>query len=69
MCGGRDFSDVTRVYNVLKLLDRKIVLVNGQARGADTLAAGVRRTLGGTTEDHPADWYGQGREPAHYGID
>lgn len=36
--------------------DRVPVLVQGCARGADSLAAQAARKLGWEVEDHPADW-------------
>jgi hypothetical protein len=37
------------------------VLVHGNARGADRIAAGIWRTWGLPTEAHPADWDTHGR--------
>ena len=62
VCGGRDFEDVDRVRSVLALLRPDILLIHGDARGADRCAARVwEASFDGRTEAHPADWRGQGK--------
>ncbi len=64
--GGRDFDDEPLVRAVLTHLieqcgDGWPVIVHGDSRGADRLAARVARELGCDTEAHPADWGRHGR--------
>lgn len=69
--GSREFSDYATVCHeiggVLKrqIADgdrRRVVVVHGGARGADTLAERAARAFGMTAEPHPADWdaFGKG---------
>lgn len=60
VCGGRDYCDVTRGYEVLDRLDVKTI-ISGAARGADQIGemwAGERRI---PVERFPADWIAYGR--------
>lgn len=59
VCGGRNFSDVARLKEVLEAIhkDRGIgTIVHGAARGADTLAAKWAMAKGIIEERHPARW-------------
>lgn len=68
VAGGRDFNDrdyMTReilalVWNELK--DRTVVIIQGDARGADRLAKSVAQACNLRCVDCPADWdkYGKG---------
>ncbi len=72
--GGRDYTDRAAVKRSLSHLaehyihgarPEEIVLVHGDATGADQLAAAVAQELGWRTEAHPADWgsYGTAAGP------
>lgn len=72
--GGRDYTDRTAVTRALRHLGEhyihgarpgEIVLVHGDATGADQLAADEAQRLGWRTEAHPADWdaYGKAAGP------
>lgn len=64
VCGGRDYSDETAVWDVLRPLGAMygpVTVVHGAARGADALADRVARGFGYEVEAHPADWQQHGR--------
>lgn len=59
--GSRTWEDKDRMYAALetiyyKVQQRNAVLVHGEAKGADLMAASIWHKLGGITEGHPADW-------------
>ncbi|GAA3638091.1 hypothetical protein GCM10022267_25750 [Lentzea roselyniae] len=57
--GSRRWTDVNRVRRMLavvRALYPTAVLVHGNCRGADRIAAGIWRSWGLPTEAHPADW-------------
>ena len=56
--GGRDYMNVDVVRAALDKVDPKMVLVHGNARGTDQLAAGLWE---GQAEHYPADWDRYGR--------
>lgn len=62
VCGGRDYDNRDLVYQTLdKLLKnvppwKELILVHGDARGADSLAASWAKDRGISDEPHPADW-------------
>ncbi len=59
VCGGRDFSDRVRLFNALDRIHRKrgvAVIIDGAARGADSLGARWAIERGVASERHPADW-------------
>jgi hypothetical protein len=75
-CGGRDYTDVDTIVNVLDDLDldlrdadgtlyEPVTLVHGDARGADRIAARIAAALGWEVEAYPADWnrYGPAAGP------
>jgi hypothetical protein len=64
--GSRDFTDFGTIYEAIQnaafgVEDRDIVVVHGNARGADKLARLAAIKLGFRHEPHPADWDGYGR--------
>ncbi len=66
VCGGRDYSDkvfLKRSLDELLKIDWNFVLVHGDARGADTLAAEwANNDAWVLVEAHPADWNKHGRK-------
>lgn len=61
--GGRSWCGYTPIYRVLKRLyevDPDAILVHGDCKGADKIAAQIAREMFGRTEAqieaHPADW-------------
>ena len=58
VCGGRDYSDKVSVYSVLDSIAREepIVLIHGDARGADRLADEWAVERGVPVVRMPANW-------------
>jgi hypothetical protein len=74
VCGGRDYNDIRRVWNVLsELQDEKGItdLIHGDAKGADSLAAfwgyHTFQKNGDIINVHryPADWEGEGKKAGY----
>lgn len=62
--GSRTWTDTARIRAVLMWCRRTYpdaVLVHGDCRGADRIAAGIWTSWGLPTEAHPADWHTHGR--------
>lgn len=61
--GSRQYTDRSMVEGAIRTysLPDATTIVHGAARGADTLAAEVARSLGIPVEAHPADWSTYGR--------
>lgn len=63
VCGGRDYRDTARVFAVLGKLHREAgidILIQGAARGTDSLASHWADTFGVPQEAYPADWEAHG---------
>jgi len=59
VCGGRDYTDRKRLYQVLDQVHTKrgiALLIHGAARGADSLAGDWARERGIDVAPYPADW-------------
>lgn len=59
VCGSRDWTDAAPIKRVLSTLlvgDPDLVVIEGEARGADCIARDVARRLGVPVERFPADW-------------
>lgn len=62
VCGSRDWDDYGAIYRRLAEfgdVDRgsqQVVVVHGDAKGADTMAAQAARDLGYHVRAYPADW-------------
>lgn len=69
ICGGRDFADYPAMDKALRALilhPEDAIIIHGDARGADRLAAQWGRANGAMrVEAYPADWdkYGKGAGP------
>ncbi|AWH15522.1 hypothetical protein [Pseudomonas phage 98PfluR60PP] len=67
VAGGRDFTDVDRivqeVYGLMvnELKDFEIIIVQGEARGADKSAKLAAQRLKLNCESYPADWDTHGK--------
>lgn len=69
--GSRDWSDKDVIREAIeKRVNgvKDVTLVNGDATGADRIAAVIARNMGCTIEDHPANWESCGEEcgPDHW---
>ena len=66
VCGGRDYSDADVVNAALDVVCTEgMILINGGATGADTLATDWARSRGVTHMEYPANWkkYGKAAGP------
>lgn len=55
VCGGRDFTDKSLLYNVLDKVQPKYI-IHGGARGADYLGGCYARDKGIPYQVYPANW-------------
>jgi hypothetical protein len=60
VCGGRDYANAARIELVLSILGPTL-LINGAARGADTLAATWAARNGVPARHFPAAWEQYGK--------
>lgn len=63
VCGGRDYTNRKKVYHVLDTLKNvfgEVIIIQGDARGADRLAKAQAISRGVVHMDFPADWEGLG---------
>ena len=66
ICGSRDWTDRETIATVLSVAPKWLIVVNGAAPGADSIADEVWRTeFGGKTISVPAEWekYGKAAGP------
>lgn len=56
VCGSRTWSDRDLIMKELSKLPKDTVIIEGEARGADSLAASVAEELGFAIMRFPADW-------------
>ena len=66
VCGGRDYLDYQEVSSQLhsiyaKLIDEELVIIQGEAKGADFLAKAFAYEFGLDCEEYPADWKQYGK--------
>jgi hypothetical protein len=60
-CGSRDWTDRKAIADVLKVLPKDSVVIEGEAQGADRIAHEEAERLGFIVEHFPADWKKFGR--------
>ena len=56
ICGSRYFRDAKRIFQYLSSLPSDTIIIEGEARGADTIAWVCCEILGLTYIQFPADW-------------
>jgi len=61
VCGSRDWEDYDTVLERLKSLPTGIAIIEGAAKGADTMAKTAAQELGLSVIEVPADWKRYGR--------
>lgn len=60
-CGDRNWDDFQKIYNRLCELPRDTVIIEGEARGADTLSRIAAKQLGMEVHEFTAKWEKHGR--------
>lgn len=66
VCGGRDYNDDRTFRNVLaKYYHKDMVIIQGDARGADYLAKTYAKDFGVECESFPADWNKYGKRAGY----
>jgi hypothetical protein len=68
ICGSRDWTDHKLIRAFLKTLqkeNKELIVIEGEARGADTIAREEAESLGIAVEKYPARWdlYGRAAGP------
>lgn len=65
ICGGRNWVDKDAIRRELEKFSKDTVVIEGEARGADTLGREVAEEMGFEVEAYPADWeqYGKAAGP------
>lgn len=61
ICGDRNWSRPEPIRTVLRTFPEGTVVIHGDAKGADKMAAAIARGMGFKVEAFPADWRGHGR--------
>jgi len=61
ICGSRYWTDREAIRNVMKTFPKDTVIIEGEARGADTIAREEAEALGLVVLPFPANWKEQGR--------
>lgn len=62
ICGSRDWTDYERIYAILEGIAPYVAcVIEGEARGADSLARRAAESLGIPVLKFPADWNKHGR--------
>jgi len=56
VCGSRDWDDAKFINRHLRQLPRGTTIIEGAARGADSIAAQAAEHLGFEIEEYPAEW-------------
>lgn len=64
ICGDRNWTDKEKIREYVEILHKKhddLVIIEGEARGADSLVRDCAKELGVIVEAYPADWNQYGR--------
>jgi hypothetical protein len=61
VCGDRNWSNVFSIRRELQKFSGEIIVIHGAARGADSIAGDVAKSLGFKVEVYPAKWNELGR--------
>jgi hypothetical protein len=56
VCGDRNWTDMQKIRVRLSQLPPGTVIIEGECRGADRMAARAARELGFKVDPYPADW-------------
>lgn len=55
-CGDRNWANSQRIKSVLQSLPKDTIIIEGEAKGADTISRQVAESLGMIVLKFPADW-------------
>jgi len=61
VCGDRNWTNYWIIYDVLSKLDKNIIIIHGNARGADIMAGTIASKLGMKVIPVPAEWEKYGK--------
>lgn len=61
ICGDRNYSDVVLIEKFISSLPKDTIIIEGEAKGADSLARDAAIKLGLDVEKYPANWKEQGK--------
>lgn len=56
ICGSRDFRDAKRIFHYLSTVPKDTIIIEGEARGADSIVWTCCEILGLSYMKFPADW-------------
>ena len=56
ICGARDFNDITLIDSFVRSLPKDTTIIEGEAKGADSIARDCAIKYGLQVEKYPADW-------------
>lgn len=65
VCGSRQWTDRDSIEKRLRMLPAGTTIISGAARGADSIAASIGRTLGLGVREFPAEWDRFGRSAGY----
>ena len=68
VCGSRDWSDSSKIFDVLKTLrftNGPFTVIHGGATGADRIAGACARKLGLEVVEYPANWTSYGKKAGY----
>lgn len=65
VCGDRNWTNYSIIRSVLESLPTSTLIIEGEAKGADSIARDIAKMLGMTVIQFPADWtkYGKAAGP------
>lgn len=61
ICGSRNYTNWAKILNYVKSLPKDTVIIEGEAKGADTLARLAAEECGLKVERYPANWNEYGK--------
>lgn len=61
VCGSRDWTNASVIRMTMAWLSRNSVIIHGDCRGADRIAADAAKKMGYEVIAYPADWHTHGK--------
>ena len=56
ICGSRDYADRAKMVSIMSNLSPRVTIIEGGARGADTMARNIAEMWGWEVIEYPANW-------------